>query len=104
MSMLRFTSRGFAGHEGLELYGADPSATGTENRHKISGPVLLRDDHIVLLAIDGLLTLHAAAKRYFAGRRTRRILSALDDRQLRDIGLTRDEISCTAAADRRTGH
>jgi hypothetical protein len=54
---------------------------------------LLREDHIVLLTIDGLLVLHAAIKRYLMRRRTRRILAALDDRQLKDVGLTRDEAS-----------
>jgi hypothetical protein len=54
---------------------------------------LLREDHIVLLAIDGLLVMHAAIKRYLMRRRTRRILATLDDRQLKDIGLTRDDAS-----------
>ena len=54
---------------------------------------LLREDHIVLLAIDGLLALHAAIKRYLMRRNTRRILAALDDRQLKDVGLTRDQNS-----------
>jgi hypothetical protein len=54
---------------------------------------LLREDHIVLLAIDGVLALHAALKRYLLRRRTRRILATLDDRQLKDIGLTRGNAS-----------
>ncbi len=54
---------------------------------------LLREDHIVLLAIDGLLVMHAAIKRYLMRRRTWRILATLDDRQLKDIGLTRDDAS-----------
>lgn len=57
---------------------------------------LLRDDHIILLAIDGFLALHKAIKWYVARRRTRHILLALDDRQLRDIGLTRSEILHTS--------
>jgi uncharacterized protein YjiS (DUF1127 family) len=52
--------------------------------------VLLRDDHIVLLAIDALLALHAALKKWRKHRRTLRVLADLDERQLRDIGLTRD--------------
>ncbi|HEY6023245.1 MAG TPA: DUF1127 domain-containing protein [Pseudolabrys sp.] len=50
--------------------------------------VLLRDDHIVLLAIDGLLALHARIKKWRRRRRTMRALAHLDERQLRDIGLT----------------
>ena len=51
---------------------------------------LLRDDHIVLLAIDALLALHASFKKWRNRRRTLLALGDLDDRQLRDIGLTRD--------------
>ena len=53
--------------------------------------VLLRDDHIVLLAIDGLLALRASFKRWRKRRRTLRTLADLDERQLRDIGLAREE-------------
>jgi uncharacterized protein YjiS (DUF1127 family) len=52
--------------------------------------VLLRDDHIVLLAIDALLALHASFKKWRKYRRTL-ALADLDERQLRDIGFTRDE-------------
>ena len=52
--------------------------------------VLLRDDHVVLLAIDALLALHASFKKWRSLRRTLLALGDLDDRQLRDIGLTRD--------------
>jgi uncharacterized protein YjiS (DUF1127 family) len=51
----------------------------------------LRDDHIVLLAIDALLALHASLKRWRKRRRTLRALADLDERQLRDIGVTRDD-------------
>ena len=54
-------------------------------------PNLLRDDHIVLLAIDALLALHASFKKWRSRRRTLRALADLDERQLHDIGLTRDE-------------
>lgn len=53
--------------------------------------VQLRDDHIVLLAIDGLLALHAAFKKWRQHKRTMRALADLDERQLRDIGLTREQ-------------
>jgi uncharacterized protein YjiS (DUF1127 family) len=53
--------------------------------------VLLRDDHIVLLAIDALLALHAALKKWRKHRRTLRALADLDEHQLRDIGITRDD-------------
>lgn len=53
--------------------------------------VLLRDNHIVLLAIDALLALHASFKKWRQRRRTLRALADLDESQLRDIGLTRDE-------------
>jgi hypothetical protein len=51
---------------------------------------LLRNDHIVLLAIDALLVLHASFKKWRQRKRTIRALADLDERQLRDIGLTRD--------------
>ena len=53
--------------------------------------VLLRDDHIVLLAIDALLALHASFEKWRHRRRTLQALADLDDRQLRDIGLARDD-------------
>lgn len=50
--------------------------------------VLLRDDHVVLFAIDCLLALHAGVKKWRSRRRTLRALAQLDERQLHDIGLT----------------
>lgn len=41
--------------------------------------VLLRDDHIVLLAIDALLALHASFKKWRKYRRTLRALADLDE-------------------------
>jgi uncharacterized protein YjiS (DUF1127 family) len=55
--------------------------------------VLLRDDHIVLLAVDRLLAAQAAVRRWFTRWRTRQLLAALDREQLRDIGITRTDIA-----------
>lgn len=55
---------------------------------RLAEQVLLRNDHLVLLAIDGLFAAHAAMKRWLQRRRTRRALAALEPRQLRDIGIT----------------
>jgi len=49
----------------------------------------LRKDHVVLWAIDGLLALHAVLVRWRSRRRTFRALADLDEKQLRDVGLTR---------------
>jgi uncharacterized protein YjiS (DUF1127 family) len=60
-------------------------------------PQLLRDDHIIILAIDALLAAHAAVRRWLQRRQTRRALAELDDRQLRDIGVTRAEAMCESS-------
>jgi uncharacterized protein YjiS (DUF1127 family) len=109
--MFRLPPNRFVKHDDVKLTGTSPDnrkackqrPKGKDSR--VSEPTLLRDDHIVLLAIDGLLALHAAVKRYVMRRRTRKILSALDDGQLRDIGLTRYDVSCQKkAAAGGTGH
>jgi len=51
----------------------------------------LRDDHIILAVIDGLFYLHASCRQWRNHRQTLRALADLDDAQLRDIGLTRDD-------------
>ena len=53
-------------------------------------PVFLRDDHIVLLAIGGLLALRASIKKWWDRWRTMRALERLDASQLRDLGLMRE--------------
>lgn len=53
--------------------------------------VLLRDDRIVLLAIEALLALRASFKKWREHRRALRALADLDERQLCDIGFTRDK-------------
>ena len=65
----------------------------TDSAARKASSVLLRDDHLVLLAIDGLLALYASFKRWRKRRQTLRALGKLDERQLRDIGLTRGDIS-----------
>jgi Domain of unknown function (DUF1127) len=59
----------------------------TENNNRRTP---LRDDHIVLWLIDRLLTLHGHFVSWRNRRQTFRALDDLDERQLRDIGLTRD--------------
>jgi uncharacterized protein YjeT (DUF2065 family) len=62
------------------------SVAGSNNRS-----AALRDDHIILAVIDGLFYLRASFKRWRNRRRTLRALADLDERQLRDIGLTRND-------------
>ena len=62
-----------------------------DNSPRKASSVLLRDDHIVLLAIDAFLALHTSFKKWRSRRRTRWALADLGESQLRDIGLTRDE-------------
>jgi len=54
-------------------------------------PVPLRNSHIVLYAVDALVTLHASFTKWRNHRITLRALVDLNEDQLRDIGLTRDE-------------
>lgn len=54
-------------------------------------PAPLRDSHIVLFAVDLLVALQASFWQWRNHRRTLRALAELDEHQLRDIGLTRDE-------------
>lgn len=52
---------------------------------------LLRDSHIVLYAVDAMVALYASFKKWRNRRLTLRALADLNEHQLRDIGLTRDE-------------
>ena len=65
---------------------------------------ILRDDHLVLLTIDRLLALHAAFRRWRKRRKTLLALADLDERQLRDIGLTRDDVHYEALAELEDAH
>jgi len=67
----------------------DPSAEYKNLKSPAANP--LRDDHLVTLTIDRLLAMHAVFNRWRKRRKTLRALADLDDCQLRDIGLTRDE-------------
>ena len=102
-SLFRSPPSAFEKHDDFELFDVHRTASvdgvlaEPELRHKSSAarktpPILLRDDHIVLLAIDAVLALHASFKKWRNHRRTLRALAELDERQLRDIGLTRDGI------------
>ena len=100
ISLFRFPPAAFIKHDDFERYGVRPDTDSIAKGkpkceasalHK-NEPVFLRDDHLVLFAIDALLALREVVKHSIARRRTRQILSALDDRQLRDIGLTRSQI------------
>ena len=50
-----------------------------------------RESHIVLYVVDALVRLNASVKKWRTRRLTLRALSDLDEHQLRDIGLARDE-------------
>jgi uncharacterized protein YjiS (DUF1127 family) len=74
----------------IEGAGQRPQQNRDGSSHNQASSVRLRDDHIVLLAIDALLTLHASFKKWRNRQRTLRVLADLNDHQLRDIGFTRD--------------
>ena len=56
-------------------------------------PPTLRSSHLFLSALDWLVAPRASLKKWRNRRRTLRALDELDEHQLRDIGLTRDEAS-----------
>ena len=86
----------FVKHENLPLPGATTFTTPTERPRPRPEPgcksaPVLRDDHIVSLLIDALVTLHLSFKKWRTHRRTLKALAGLDERQLHDIGITREE-------------
>jgi uncharacterized protein YjiS (DUF1127 family) len=90
--------RNFVRHDDLRLSsGGAIEQVEPKPKRKCGRPVFgegrapLRDSHIVLFAIDVLVMLHASFKKWRNHRLTLRALDDLDERQLRDIGLTRDE-------------
>jgi Domain of unknown function (DUF1127) len=102
-TQFRFPPSTFVKHDDLKFFEANTVTTGVEHAEpklkkncnnsvvRKSSPGPLREGHIVLLAVDVLVTLHASFRKWRNHRRTLRALADLDDRQLRDIGLTRDE-------------
>jgi hypothetical protein len=89
----------FVKHDDVKFFGTDTISVdhaarkrNTNNSVACDRPSApLRDGHIVLLAVDVLVALHASFKKWRNYRRTLRALADLDEHQLRDIGLTREE-------------
>ena len=89
----------FVKHDDVNRIGTDTTSVDHEapkRKHGTSAlwghpPAPLRDGHVVLLAVDVLVALHASFKRWRNYRRTLRVLADLDEDQLHDIGLTREE-------------
>ena len=69
-------------------------------RHHKADPLRLREDHLVCFIIDAILAIAAGARRWLTRHRTRELLAALDEHQLRDIGLVRADVSSYGAASR----
>jgi uncharacterized protein YjiS (DUF1127 family) len=76
-----------------------PADAGRQKLAQDCTPNVLRDDHIVLVAIDRLLALYAALQKWRQHKKTMRALAELDERQLRDIGVTRDQTHYHALAE-----
>ena len=68
--------------------------------HRRADPLLLREDHLLGFIMDAILAIRAGARRWLMRRRTRKLLAALDERQLRDIGLVRADVSSYGAISR----
>jgi uncharacterized protein YjiS (DUF1127 family) len=88
----------FVEHDDRKLFGANTfhidQAAPKRNNNSSGGcrnsPASLRNDHLVLLAIDALVALRAWFKKWRDHRRTLRALANLDEHQLSDIGVTRE--------------
>lgn len=95
MSGLFRFPRSFVRHDNFETGNRPVTVNALYELENVAGSnnrsVALRDDHVILAAIDGLLYLHASLKRWRNRRRTLRALADLDEAQLRDIGVTRDD-------------
>ena len=94
----RFSPDQFIGQDEVDFHEAKNTTAGESERKQNCNnsidakSISLRDDHIVLLAIDCLLALHAKLENWRHRRRTLRALAKLDQDQLRDVGLTRGKI------------
>ena len=88
----RSPPRAFVKHNDVKLFGVNTKGVDHSAPKRNNGPQApLRDSHLVLLAVDGLVALQASFKKWRNRRQTLRALADLDEHQLRDIGLTRDE-------------
>lgn len=81
----KFTQH-FASHHVLTLR-TKPGPAGSGG---LPGPV--GDMRILVVAVDAVFSLYRRFTDWRSRRRTFRALSRLDERQLRDIGVTRDEV------------
>ena len=86
------------------LFENPPGTVAQYENPKSPAAYSLRDDHLVLLTINRLLALHAAFKRWRKRRKTLQALADLDERQLRDIGLTRDQVHYEPLAELEDAH
>jgi uncharacterized protein YjiS (DUF1127 family) len=114
--LLKNSPRAFGQYENLTPPEAGAFTAATEARRRDcelgcsasatpqASSVLLRDDHLVLLTIDRLLALRTAFQKWRKRRKTLRALADLDERQLHDIGLTRDQAHYRALAELEGAH
>ena len=90
-TQFRIPPPAFVKHNDVKLFGTNTNGVDRAPKRNHSPQAPLRDSHLVLLAVDGLVALQASFKKWRNRRQTLRALADLDEHQLRDIGLTRDE-------------
>src|SRR5512144_792937 len=95
MSGLFRFPRSFVRHDNFEAGNRPVTVNALYELEKVADrnnrSAALRDDHIILAVIDGLFYLNASFRRWRNRRRTLRALADLDETQLRDIGVARDD-------------